>query len=180
MSIRKNIIVRKLHRMTEKYHLEKEVVFHGFQPPKNVRRFMEEADIFLFTSDYLEGWGAVLNESMNSACAVVAGHGIGAVPFLVQNEYNGLVYKTGRYKEFEEQVVRLVKDEELRKELGLHAYETMTKLWNPKEAAKRLYEFCEGILQGRVIAQEEGPLSIAPVIKPKDGYEYTRNSGRKR
>ncbi len=46
---------------------------HGFQPPQNVRRFMEESDIFLFTSNHLEGWGAVLNESMNSACAVVAG-----------------------------------------------------------------------------------------------------------
>ncbi|MCI7789671.1 MAG: glycosyltransferase family 4 protein [Lachnospiraceae bacterium] len=170
----------KLHRMSEKYHLQDEITFHGFQPPKNVRRFMEEADIFLFTSNYLEGWGAVLNESMNSACAVVAGHGIGAVPFLVQNEYNGLVYKTGNYKEFEEQVVRLAKDEKLRKELGIHAYETMVSLWNPKEAAKRLYEFCEGLLQGKVEPREEGPLSIAPVIKPKDGYEYARNPYIKR
>ena len=170
----------KLHRMVEKNQLQEEVTFHGFQPPKNVRRFMEESDIFLFTSDYLEGWGAVLNESMNSACAVVAGHGIGAVPFLVQHEYNGLVYKTGKYKEFEEQVVRLVQDEKLRKELGVHAYHTMTSLWNPKEAAARLYEFCEGLLQGKVEPQKEGPLSVAPVIKPKDGYEYARNPYIKR
>lgn len=168
----------KLHRMVEKYQLQEQVIFHGFQPPKNVRRFMEEADIFLFTSDYLEGWGAVLNESMNSACAVVAGHGIGAAPFLVQHEYNGLVYKTGSYKEFQEQVVRLAEDEVLRKELGTHAYETMVTLWNPKEAAKRLYEFCEGLLQGKMVIQEEGPLSIAPVIKPREGYEYTRRSTR--
>lgn len=164
----------KLHAMVEKYHLQEQVIFHGFQPPKNVRRFMEEADIYLFTSDYLEGWGAVLNEAMNSACAVVAGHGIGAVPFLVKHGYNGVVYKTGRYKEFEELVVILVEDEKLRKELGIHAYETMTSAWNPKEAARRLYEFCEGLLQGKMIIQEEGPLSIAPVIKPKAGYEYTR------
>lgn len=170
----------KLHRMVEKYHLQKEVIFHGFQPPKNVRRFMEEADIFLFTSDYLEGWGAVLNEAMNSACAVVAGHGIGAVPFLVQHGYNGVVYKTGRYKEFEELVVILVEDEKLRKDMGIHAYETMTTLWNPKEAARRLYEFCEGLLQGKILTQKEGPLSIAPVIKPKDGYEYARNPYIKR
>ena len=63
----------------------------------------------------------------------------------------------------------------VRKELGIHAYETMVSLWNPKEAAKRLYEFCEGLLQGKVEPREEGPLSIAPVIKPKDGYEYARN-----
>lgn len=169
----------KLHSMTEKYHLQEEVIFHGFEQPKNVRKFMEEADIFLFTSDYLEGWGAVLNEAMNSACAVVAGHGIGAVPFLIHHGYNGLVYKTGRYKEFEELVVKLAKDEKLRKEIGIHAYETMTSLWNPKEAAKGLYEFCEGLLQGKVKSREAGPLSIAPVIKPKNGYLYVRNIQKK-
>ena len=145
----------KLHSMVEKNALQEQVIFHGFQPPKNVRRFMEEADIFLFTSDYLEGWGAVLNEAMNSACAVVAGHGIGAVPFLVRHEYNGLVYKTGKYKEFQEQVERLVENEALCKELGLHAYETMTMTWNPKEAARRLYEFCEGLMHGKMVIQEE-------------------------
>ena len=170
----------KLHAMAKKYRLEKEITFHGFQPPKNVRRFMEESDIFLFTSNYLEGWGAVLNESMNSACAVVAGHGIGAVPFLVQHEYNGLVYKTGSYKEFEKQVERLATDEKLCKELGVHAYNTMITKWNPKEAAKRLYEFCEGLLDGKVEPQPDGPLSIAPVIKPREGYEYTRNPHVKR
>ena len=164
----------KLRAMTKKYKLEQEVTFHGYQQPKNVRRFMEEADIFLFTSNYLEGWGAVLNESMNSACAVVAGHGIGAVPFLIQDGKNGLVYKNGRYVEFRDEVLRLAKDEKLRRELGVHAYETITKEWNPREAANRLYTFCEGLLNGKVIPQESGPLSIAPVISPKEGYQYTK------
>ena len=160
--------------MTKKYHLNQEVTFHGYQSPKNVRRFMEEADIFLFTSNYLEGWGAVLNESMNSACAVVAGHGIGAVPFLIQDGKNGLVYKNGRYEEFRDEVLRLAKDEKLRQELGRQAYETIIREWNPREAANRLYTFCEGLLEGQVIPQESGPLSIAPVISPKKGYQYTK------
>ena len=84
---------------------------------------MECADVFLFTSNYLEGWGAVLNESMNSACAVVAGSGIGAVPFLLKHNYNGLVYKTGRYQEFERLVSLLCTDKTLQKRLGTHAYE---------------------------------------------------------
>ena len=85
----------KLRAMVQWYGLADKVAFHGFQPPKVVRRFMEEADIFLFTSDYLEGWGAVLNESMNSACAVIAGHGIGAVPFLLKHGKNGWYTKQG-------------------------------------------------------------------------------------
>lgn len=168
----------KLRAMTKKYKLEQEVTFHGYQAPKTVRRFMEESDIFLFTSNYLEGWGAVLNESMNSACAVVAGCGIGAVPFLIQDGYNGLVYKNGRYTEFRDDVVRLVKDAALRKELGLHAYDTITQEWNPKEAAARLYRFCEGLLAGQVLPEEHGPLSIAPVISPREGYQYTKKTRR--
>lgn len=165
---------KKLRDMTAKYGLNNEVTFHGFREPKAVRRFMEEADIFLFTSNYLEGWGAVLNESMNSGCAVVAGHGIGAVPFLIKHGENGMVYKNGDFKEFRKLVTELAKDENLRRRLGENAYKTIHDEWNPKEAAGRLYSFCEGLLDGKAVPNESGPLSIAPVIKPKDGYDYVR------
>lgn len=163
-----------LRRMVERYRLENDVTLHGFVPPQSVRRFMEEADIFLFTSNYLEGWGAVLNESMNSACAVVAGHGIGAVPFLLKHGENGFVYKTGHFKEFREYVLRLCEDGALRKQLGINAYNTIIEKWNPKEAADRLYCFSEGLLKGEVNTWEDGPLSAAPVISPKEGYVHTR------
>ncbi len=167
------ILEERLKRMTARYQLNQEVTFHGFQPPQSVREYMEEADIFLFTSNYLEGWGAVLNEAMNSACAVVAGHGIGAVPFLLKHGENGLVYKTGCFKEFRESVLRLCKDQKLRKQLGMNAYNTMIKEWNPKTAADRLCRFSEGLLKGEVTPERTGPLSIAPVIHPKEGYRYT-------
>lgn len=165
-----------LLELVRNWHLEHRVTFHGFQPPQEVRRFMEEAEIFLFTSNYLEGWGAVLNESMNSACAVVAGSGIGAVPFLIKHRNNGLVYKTGHYHEFQEQVLTLCQNEELRRKLGTSAYHTIVKLWNPKEAADRLYRFCEGLIEGHVVPEKEGPLSPAPLIAPRKGYQYTRNA----
>ena len=168
------VLEEALKRMVRRFGLENEVTFHGFAPPQRVRQYMEAADIFLFTSDYLEGWGAVLNESMNSACAVVAGHGIGAVPFLLKHGENGLVYRTGNFREFRVYVRRLCTDDALRKRLGTNAYHTITKTWNPQEAAKRLYDFSEGLLKGEVNAQKDGPLSIAPVISPRKGYSYTR------
>lgn len=166
----------QLRESVEKWHLEQRVTFHGFQPPQSVRRFMEESDLFLFTSNHLEGWGAVLNESMNSACAVVAGSGIGAVPFLIRHGQNGLVYKNGCYKEFQEQVLQLCKDAALRRQLGMNAYQTMVSEWNPKVAADRLYRFCEGLVNGSVQPEKEGPLSPAPLIAPREGYAYTRNA----
>lgn len=166
----------KLRAMVSKWNLEQTVTFHGFQPPQTVRGFMEEADIFLFTSDYMEGWGAVLNESMNSACAVVAGSGIGAVPFLIRHGQNGLVYRNGHLKEFEEQVLSLCRDEGLRKTIGANAYQTMIREWNPAVAADRLYRFCEGLVNGKVEPEKEGLLSPAPLIAPREGYAYTRKA----
>lgn len=163
-----------LKELVARYGLNDEVTFHGFMPPAKVRGFMEEANIFMFTSNYLEGWGAVLNESMNSACAVVAGHGIGAVPSLIRHGKNGFVYKNENFNEFKNQVLTLARDKNLRKELGVNAYNTIVNEWNPKEAADRLYNFSVGLLEGKVNPYSEGPLSPAPLISPRKGYEYTR------
>jgi glycosyltransferase involved in cell wall biosynthesis len=163
-----------LKELVDRYGLNDEVTFHGFMPPAKVRGFMEEANIFMFTSNYLEGWGAVLNESMNSACAVVTGHGIGAVPSLIRHGKNGFVYKNENFNEFKNQVLTLAKDKNLRKELGVNAYNTIVNEWNPKEAADRLYNFSVGLLEGKVNPYSEGPLSPAPLISPRKGYKYTR------
>ena len=61
---------REIHRQ----HLEDQVQILGPQPPAAVRKEMEQANLFLLTSDFQEGWGAVLNEAMSSACAVISSH----------------------------------------------------------------------------------------------------------
>jgi len=73
---------------------------YGFQPPAKVREIMEKSHIHLFTSNYLEGWGAVVNEGMNSGCAEVVNSEVGAAPFLIKHRKNGLVYKEGSYDDF--------------------------------------------------------------------------------
>ena len=66
----------------------------GTMTPAEVRAQMEKHSILVFTSDKNEGWGAVLNEAMNSGCAVIANDEIGSVPFLLKNSQNGLTYHT--------------------------------------------------------------------------------------
>jgi glycosyltransferase involved in cell wall biosynthesis len=161
-----------MKNITKKYGLCDNITFHGFKPPDKVRGFMEEADIFMFTSNHLEGWGAVLNEAMNSGCAVVAGAGIGATPYLIRHGRNGLVFKNENIREFKNEVLSLACNDELRKTLGASAYETIISEWNPVCAADRLYKFSEGLLNGRVITAKSGPLSPAPLISPRKGYAY--------
>ena len=112
---------------------------------------------------------------MNSGCAVAADNGIGAVPFLLKHGYNGLVYRNGNRRELKKQLLTLCRDDELRKRLGKNAYLTIEKEWNPIEAAKRLYNFCEGLMEGETRICRSGPLSRAPMIWPLGGYMYTRH-----
>ena len=75
--------------------LNDNVSFYGSLPNEEILKEMRKHEIFLFTSDRNEGWGAVLNESMSNGCAVVASNLIGSVPFLIQDGENGMVFKSG-------------------------------------------------------------------------------------
>lgn len=139
----------------------------GAMSPDDVRAHMEQTDIFLFTSDFNEGWGAVLNESMNSGCAVVASHAIGSVPFLIKDGENGLIYRDGDEEHLEMQVRRLLEDEKYRKQVGLKAYKTIADIWNAENAARRLLTLAQEIEQNKnaVSLFDDGPCSKAPIIQ---------------
>lgn len=138
------------------------VKLNGSKTPEEVRSYMEKSDIYLMTSDRNEGWGAVLNESMNSACAVVANAKIGSVPYLLKDEENGFLYTTE--SEFFEKVEVLVKNSELRKMFGRNAYRTMTETWNAQTACDNFFKLVDSLSQHKDTEITEGPCSRAEVI----------------
>ena len=138
---------QKLRTMIEQKDLTDCVEMLGAMSPEEVRSHMEKADIYLFTSDFNEGWGAVLNESMNSGCAVIASHAIGSVPFLIQDGENGLIYENGNQQQFEERVESVIKDSEYRKRLGVNAYESVVNEWSADIAAKRFVALSQSLLK---------------------------------
>lgn len=142
------------------------VEFTGSMSPQQVRTEMEMADIFMFTSDRNEGWGAVLDEAMNSGCAVVASHAIGSVPFLIENGENGLIYKNEDVDDLYQKVKMLMLDRDLREKMGRSAYITMTEMWNPCVAAKRFLLLAKEIEKnGNCDLFEKGPCSKAKILK---------------
>lgn len=159
-----------LMQMTEEKHLSEYVTFAGFKKPEQVREYMENADIFLFTSDYGEGWGAVLNEAMNSCMAVVADCGIGAAPFLLKPGKNGMVYPDGNFAIFYKNLTTLIQNENIMEKLGRAAYDTVSSEWNAENAARKLLSFLKGLTEGRVVAAESGILSEAEPIAPYHMY----------
>lgn len=137
-----------IQKMIGQCNLEDCVHMLGAMSPEQVRKYMEESEIFLFTSDRNEGWGAVLNESMNSACAVAASHAIGSVPFLLKNGENGLVYRDGDLEDLFQKVKYLLDHPKQRADFGRKAYLTVIDQWNAENAAKRLLSLSKMILDG--------------------------------
>lgn len=146
----------------EQVHIEKlegKVNILGARPANAIREFMDKANIFLFTSNAEEGWGAVLNEAMSSRCAVVANRCIGSVPFLLQHGKNGLIYD-GTIGDLIAKTESLMKDKEKQIKLGEQAYETMVTQWNAKTAAKNLVSLSKRLLAGEGYDEKlEGPCS---------------------
>lgn len=138
----------------------------GSMKPEKVREKMENSEIFLFTSDRQEGWGAVLNEAMNSGCAVVASHIIGSVPYLVENEVNGLIYKSGDTDMLYNQISFLLDNPHKQLELGVKAYETISSTWNSTVASERLINLANHITSGDTSPDlyENGPCSKAEIF----------------
>lgn len=141
--------------------LKDRVTFTGFLSPEETRAHMRDADIFLFTSDHLEGWGAVVSEAMGAGMAVIAGDAAGGPKTLIRHGENGLLYHGTDGDELNRLLTDLVRDPALRERLGRAAYHTVADLWNAGHAAEELLRFAQCISEGREFeAPEEGPLSI--------------------
>ncbi len=154
----------EIKKRTEELQLNKRITFHGFCSPKEVRKLMEKSHIHLFTSNHLEGWGAVVNEAMNCGCVEVASSQAGAVPFLIEHEKNGMMYHEGSFSDMEKQVLFLLDNPKKSKEMGKRAYRSIAVQWNAKEAASRLFAFYEGWKKGEVILPHQGPFSRAKIL----------------
>ena len=163
---------KELKLQAEKMHLKERITFYGFCSPKEVRGIMEKCHIHLFTSNHLEGWGAVVNEAMNCGCVEVANSQAGVVPYLVKQGENGFIYHEGSYQDMEEKVQYLLEHPIQSSGMGKKAYETISCQWNAKEAVERLLKFHENWQKGEIMWQKEGPLSKAPVISPGKVRDY--------
>lgn len=161
-----------LRQMVQEEGLEDCVHLLGSMTPEEVRHHMEKSQIFLFTSDRQEGWGAVLNEAMNSGCAVVASDAIGAVPYLLSHGENGCIYRSGDVTALTRQVQMLLEDQSLSRKLGCAAYQTIIEEWNAENAAVRLVSLAGKLLAGERTAAlyTQGPCSPAPIIR-EDWFE---------
>ena len=151
--------------MIESLSLSGSVELSGALPVDEIRAEMENAQIFLFTSDRGEGWGVVLNESMNSGCAAVACEKTGVAPYLIDDGHNGLLFRDRDIDDLTLKVSGLLREPERMNHLGRNAYETVAGEWSPRNAAKRFATLYEALRDSDAVSLwEDGPCSVAPVM----------------
>lgn len=147
-------------------NIEDDVTFIDSVSPEEVREYMDKSQIFLFTSDKNEGWGAVLNEAMNSGCAVVSSSAIGSSSFLINDKINGYIYKDGDFEDLYSKTKELIIDKEKQRNFGINAYNTIAEKWNANEAAQRFISLSTSILSGKDrFLFSDGPCSKASIQK---------------
>lgn len=137
------------------------VSFKGNLPNAEILHEMRRHDMFLFTSDRNEGWGAVTNEAMSNGCAFVGSSAIGAVPFLVEDGENGLIFESENVDSLVEKVRYLLDNPDERTRLARNAYNSMLKTWSPENAAHNFLTLCNAIEENTKNPNLEGPCSNA-------------------
>ena len=150
-----------IKQMIDEYGLSDVVNLLGSQSNDEVYRQMKSHDIFLFTSDQNEGWGAVSNESMSNGCVLVASDKIGSTPYLIKNGENGMIFKSESIDSLYEKVKYLLDNPDKRNEMSRIGIDTIVNLWSPKNAAQSLSTLINDLLNHRRPSIPEGPCSKA-------------------
>jgi len=111
------------------------VKFLGWQD--NLEKFYRQADAFLLISNS-EGWGLAVIEVASYGLSIIMTD-VGCAGEVIKNGESGIVIPVGDQKKLEEAMIKLIKDENLRKKLGEGAREAVKSLPG-KEAILNLYK----------------------------------------
>jgi len=163
-----------LKKMADELGVNNHLTWYGFKKPDEVRDIMEKCEIHLCTSNQLEGWGAVVNEGMNSGCVEIVSNRMGVTPFLIRDGVNGFSYPNDDYIAMRECVVNVINDTQKKAVISEQAIKTISNEWNADNAAKRLLKLIDTLVSAykkgetpKVVLPDDGPLSLAPQYKLK-------------
>lgn len=151
----------KLHALVAQLGLADVCEFIPPQPPKQVGKAMEQADIYVLPSNRQEGWGAVVNEAMSRGCCVIGSKSAGSVPWLIQDGVNGHVFAGNRVEDLGRILLYCLQNPDHIRQMGLAARATMLNLWSPDVAAERLLRLCDALERGESSPFYDGPCSPA-------------------
>ena len=105
-----------LKNLVKELNIEKNVKFLGFITEEEKYTYYKSVDIFVLPSLF-EPFGLVLLEAMSCGKPVVASK-VGGIPYIVEDGKTGLLFESENVEDLAEKIITLLKDEELRDNMG--------------------------------------------------------------
>ena len=108
----------ELNNHALKLNLVNDVIFTGFVEEDKKPLYFKAADIFCLPSTTMaESFGIVNLEAMASGIPIVASN-LGGIPDIVKHGVNGLLAEPGNDQNLADNLLCLLKDEDIRKKFG--------------------------------------------------------------
>ena len=133
-----------LHGMAKSLGVEGSVIFTGFVPSRLVPKLYACCDVFCYPSLW-EGFGLTPGEAEASGKPVVA-FDTCAIPEVVENGRTGLLVEPRNYIQLASAIVSLLKDEDLRRKMGLEARRRVLRLFSWDKAVNQTLKLYEEVL----------------------------------
>ena len=149
----------------EENGLQNKVILTGALPLEKKEGVLNKANIFLFTSTQEEGWGAVVNEALGSACLVVASKESGAPSQLIKDGENGFLFNCFDQTKFNELVLTSINNYRDLDKVRRNGYDLVHTLWNEDVASHRLINVIKELTnENKLPFYDDGPCSEALAI----------------
>lgn len=159
--------------------LSEKILFLGPMNETQIRHELRESHIFLMTSNYEEGWGAVVNEAMSEGCVPVVSYATGASQLLIEDIECGRLFSYKKIQELVTQIKTLIDNREQINKYSQNAYLVIRNQWNARIAVGRLIDFIEIITtNGQIIEYDSGPCSRIAILKDEEEVKDYINTRR--
>lgn len=137
---------RELEILASQLGVSDKVIFTGEVDEKDLPAHYSLADVLVFPSTAItECMGMTLKQAMAAGIPVI-GAKIGGVPEAIVDGETGCLVRPNNEEELAEKILELLKDEKLRREMGLKGRERALKLFRKEAMADKLLDLYNDVL----------------------------------
>jgi len=143
-------LLKKCKKLSKKLNLQKNISFLGIQNEDQIVKHLQNSRGFIQHSikakdGDMEGTGVTILEACSMAIPVVSTFHSGIKDSIIHNK-TGLLVEEGDYKKMAEYIIRLIKEPNLSKSLGLAGRQRITKEYNLEKRINNLKDIIKKVV----------------------------------
>lgn len=124
--------------------LRSRVIWVGFKEANELPVYFAQANVFILPSRH-DGWGVVINQAVAAGMAVIASDAVGAAVDLVENDRNGLIFRSGDLGDLTRSLRFFTEHPDRVPQFGARSRELAQEL-TPQRGVDHWYELCRAVL----------------------------------